>query len=154
MLPYRRLQLFVAAALTFVAIVGLGGTLTPRHEIFPFASWFLFSLVPDRRSEFDLLLRATADHPLDPPRSLRQADGLVGQPHSIVTYELIQQLGRAEQAHDERASRAVRRQIEGQFTGPVTRYELVRITYAPVERYRTDRVLETAPVRSYETGER
>ena len=61
MLRYRRLQIFVAAALAFVLVVGLaGGTLTPRHEIFPFASWFLFSLVPGRRSEFDLILHATA----------------------------------------------------------------------------------------------
>ncbi len=153
MLRYRRLQIFVAAALAFVMVVGLGGTLTPRHEIFPFASWFLFSLVPGRRSEFDLTLHAANEKGSDPGRPYNQADGLVHHPHSIVTHEIIQQLGEAEQNHDATARGALRRQIEADFEPSVTRYDLVRVTYSPVERWRTGRVLATETLRSFGTGE-
>ncbi len=150
---YRRLQIFVVAALAFVVVVGLGGALTPRREIFPFASWFLFSLVPGHRSEYDVILRATGDKPLAPGRPYNRADGLVSHPHSIVAHELIQELGAAEQNHDAAASRALRRQIEADFEPSVTRYDLVRVTYAPIERWQTGRVQGTESLRSFGKGE-
>lgn len=153
MLRYRRLQIFVAAALAFVMVVGLGGTLTPRHEIFPFASWFLFSLVPGKRSDFDLILHAASDEPPEQGRPYSQANGLVFHPHSIVAHTIIQELGDAEQNGNTVSSRALRRQIEVEFVPAVTRYDLVRVTYDPVERWRTGRVLTTEPLRSFGTGE-
>ena len=153
MLRYRRLQLFAAAALTFVLVVGLAGEIPPRHENFPFASWSLFSLVPGRRSEFDLILHAAGDPPPETGRPFNQADGLVYHPHSIVAHEVIQQLGDAEQHADADASRTLRRQIELEFIPAVTRYDLVRVTYTPVERWRTGRVLGTEAVRSFAAGE-
>ena len=153
MLRYRRLQIFVAAALTFVLVVGLAGELPPRHENFPFASWSLFSLVPGRRSEFDLILHAKGDPPPGTGRPFNQAKGLVYHPHSIVAHEVIQQLGDAEQHAHADASRTLRRQIELDFVPAVKRYDLVRVTYTPVERWRTGRVLASATVRSFETGE-
>ena len=150
---YRRLQAFAVAALAFLAVVGIGGTLLPSHEVFPFASWFLFSLVPGRQSEFDPLLRTANDDPTVPGRSFRAADHLVRHSHSVVFHELIQQLGAAEARSDTPASRALRRQIEGDFEPSVVRYDLVRVKYTPVERWRTGRVRETAAVRSFGTGE-
>ncbi len=153
MLRYRRLQIFVAAALALVMAIGLGGTLTPSHEIFPFASWFLFSLVPGRRSEFEVILRVIDNKPVEPGRPFRQADFLVHHPHSIVIHEIIQKLGAAEEARDAKTSRALRRQIEGEFDPAISRYDLVRVTYKPVERWKTGRVQDTAVVRSFATGE-
>ena len=100
-----------------------------------------------------MLLRATGDKPLAPGRPYNQADGLVHRPHSIVAHELIQELGAAEQNHDAAASRALRRQIEADFEPSVTRYDLVRVTYAPIERWRTGRVQGTEALRSFATGE-
>ena len=150
---YRRLQRFVVAALAFMFVVGLGGTLLPSHEVFPFASWFLFSLVPGRQSEFDLFLHTPSDDPAATGVSFRTADGLVRHSHSVVFHELIQQLGAAEERRDATASRALRRQIEGDFEPSVVRYDLVRVKYKPVERWRTGRVQASAAVRSFGTGE-
>ena len=150
---YRRLQRFAAAALAFLLVAGLGGTLLPSHEVFPLASWFLFSLVPGPQSEFDLLLRRAGDDPAGPGRSFRLSDGLVRHSHSVVFHELIQQLGAAEGRRNAPASRALRRQIEADFEPSVARYDLVRVRYAPIERWRTGRVQESAAVRSFTTGE-
>ena len=150
---YRRLQRLAFAALAYMLVVGLGGTLLPSHEVFPFASWFLFSLVPGRGSEFDLLLHTAGDDPAAPGRSFRLSDRLVRHSHSVVFHELIQQLGAAEERRDAHASRALRRQIEGDFEPSVVRYDLVRVKYAPIERWSTGRVRESAGVRAFATGE-
>ncbi len=153
MRSYRRLQFAAVAALAFMFIVGLGGTLLPSHEVFPFASWFLFSLVPGRGNEFDLVLHTAGDDPSTPGRSFRTADSLVRHPHSVVFHELIQQLGTAEERRDADASRALRRQIEADFEGRITGYDLVRVKYSPVERWRTGRVRETTTLRAFTNGE-
>ena len=147
MFRYRRLQIFAAAALAFVFVIGMAGEIPPRHENFPFASWSLFSLVPGRQTEFDLIVHtAAASQPFN------RADRLVYHPHSIVIHEVVQQLGDAVRVGNAAAVRALRRQIEQEFIPLVTGYDLVRVTYTPVDRWRTGRVLSTDPVRSFIPG--
>lgn len=150
---YRRLQRFVVAALAFMLVMGLSGTLLSSHEVFPFASWFLFSLVPGGQSEFDLLLHTKEEDAAGPGLSFRLANHLVRHSHSVVFHELIQQLGAAEERRDTTASRELRRQIESDFEPSVVRYNLVRVKYTPIERWRTGRVHESAAVRAFTTGE-
>ena len=152
MRSYRRLSFFAVAALLVEFGVGLGGTLTPRREIFPFASWFLFSLVPGKTRDYDLVLRAEGDHPLIPPPRFSQAGWLVTTPHSIVTYQLIQQLGRAVEHHDP-AVGTLRLQIEAAFTRPAMHYDLVKATYLPVKRWESDQTLDLVPLRSFVAGQ-
>ena len=152
MRSYRRLRLVAAAVLLAEFVVGLGGALTPRAEIFPFASWFLFSLVPGQTSDYDLVLRAEGDRPLDPQPRFSHAGRLVTTPHSIVTYQLIQQLGRAVEHRDPQIG-ILREQIEAQFTVPFVRYDLVKATYRPVDRWESDQTLRLVPVRSFVAGQ-
>lgn len=123
--------------------LGLLGTLTPRGEIFPFASWFLFSLVPDRVVSYDLLLHGTARRPLDPPRAFNQAGGWVKSPHSVTVYQLTQQLGRAFEAGRAAETTRVRREIEAQFSAPGMRYDLVRVSYRLAERWKNRQAPQT-----------
>ena len=150
---YRRLRRVAVALLVVEFVVGMGGYLTPRHEIFPFASWFLFLLVPDRTSDYDLLLRANDGNPIDPPQPYSQASWLVSAPHSILTYNLVQQFGDAETSHDTPRSRRLRRQLEALFTQPRVQYDLVRNTSRPVERYETGQVRTRQTLRSFTSGE-
>ena len=128
------------------------GYLTPRGEIFPLASWFLFALVPHRTNDYDLLLRANDGHPIDPPLPYSQAPWLISTPHSIVTYQLVQQLGDALARRDDERARALRRQIEAQFAQPRVQYDLVRNTYQPVERWETGQVRARRTIRSFTAG--
>ena len=148
MKSYRHLRLVALAALLVELCVGLGGTLTHRKEIFPFASWFLFSLVPGETSDYDLVLHGVGDRPLDPPLRFSQAGWLIGTPHSIVTYNLIQQLGHAVE-HGDPDLGILRRQVDGQFTVPLIHYDLVKTTYRPVERWESDQTLRLVPLRSF-----
>jgi hypothetical protein len=156
MKKYQRLRFLAAALLSAELVIGLGGVLTPQREIFPFASWFLFSLVPDRVVSYDLLLRGPAEKPLDPPRPFNRAGALVKSPHSVTTYQLIQQLGRAVEAKDEPKIRRLRRQIEAQFAAvsPPMRYDLVRMTYTPAQRWKNPQSpVASLSVKSFVSGE-
>ena len=154
MKQYRRLQALAMGFLTLECIVGFGGALTPRHEIFPFASWFLFGLIPDKESDYDLVLRAEGTRALDPPPSFSHAPGaLVQGSHSVVSYQLIQQLGDAETRHDAPRSRALRRQIEAQFRVPFIHYDLVRVVYRPVAYWETGQAISRAPMKSFVAGQ-
>lgn len=151
---YRRLRWFAVAILVVECVVGMGGALTKRQEIFPFASWFLFLLVPYHTSDYDLVLRAEGTRLLNPPPPFSQAPGaLVQASHSIVAYQLIQQLGEAEKNRDAARSRALRRQIEAQFRVPFIHYDLVKVVYQPVERWQTGRVISRTPMQSFVAGQ-
>jgi hypothetical protein len=148
---YRRLRVFAFVALAAELVVGLGGALTKRGEIFPFASWFLFSLVPFQSSEYDLLI-----HPPDgggAPLPLNQAGKFVNYSHSIVAYQLIQQMGRAQEQHDPELLGRLRQQIETRFRMPSLRYDLVKVRYSPIPRWTSGAVLSQEAVASFTAGQ-
>ena len=153
LLGYQRLRRLAVALLVVEFVVGMVGYLTPRKEIFPLASWFLFLLVPHHTNDYDLILRGGDGHPIDPPRPYSQLPGLVATPHSIVTYQLVQQFGEAVARRDDARSRSLRRQIESQFAVPRVQYDLVLNTYQPVERWETGRVRARRTLRSFTAGE-
>ncbi len=144
MRSYRRLYSVAILLLAVEFVVGLGGLLTPRGEVFPFASWFLFVLVPNHTVEYDLEFRSVDDHPLDPPVRFSQSArsiNRVNQPHSIASFQTIQALGKALERGDQPTARALRTQIEN-FLGPGRlQYDVVRVMYDPVARYDTGAAL-------------
>ena len=151
---YRWLRGLATIFLIVEFTVGFGGALTPRQEIFPFASWFLFLLVPSRTSEYDVVLTAEGRRTLDPPPSFSHApDALVQGSHSIVAYQLIQQLGDAERKNDRARSLAIRHQIEAHFRVPFIHYQLDAIQYHPVERWQSGRIAHRSPLVSYTEGQ-
>ena len=144
-----RLRWLVVGFLLVELVVGYAGWFTPRREIFPFGSWMMFALVPNRLTDYDLLLHGTADQPQEPPRPFDESGGLVHAPHSIVSYQLIQQLGQAVEAGDHARAEGLRRQVEEQFAVPQMRYDLIRVTYLPVPRWQSGQVLSRRPVGSF-----
>ena len=148
----RRFKTLAAAFLSAQLVVGYLGWLTPQHEIFPFASWFLFSLVPDHVTDYDLLLYGPANRSQTVPRAFNRASNLVKGNHSVASYQLIQQLGAAVESRDQTRIGNVRRQIEEQFYASGVRYDLVQVTFRPVERLKTGRVLSSRPVQTFISG--
>jgi hypothetical protein len=148
---YRRLRVLAFVALAAELVVGLGGALTKRREIFPFASWFLFSLVPFQSSEYDLLI-----HPPDgagAPLPLNQAGKYVNYSHSIVAFQLIQQMGHAQEQHDPELLGRLRQQIETRFRTAGLHYDLVKVRYAPIPRWTNGSVLSQQAVASFTAGQ-
>ena len=152
-LCYQRLRRIAVAVLLAECVVGMLGSLTPRREIFPFASWFLFLLVPHHTNDYDLVLHSNQGVAIEPPLPYNQLPWLVSSPHSIVTYNLVQQFGDAVARHDAARSRNLRRQVDTMFMQPRVQYDLVRNTYQPVERYETGRVRTRQTLASFTSGE-
>lgn len=146
---YRRLCGCAAILLALQFTVGLAGALTPRGEIFPFASWFLFSLRPDRVVSYDLLLRGSEQRPLDPPQPFSQSGGLVKAPHSVTVYQLVQQLGRAIESRRPAPIGRLRREIEAQFSVPGMRYDVVRVSYRLADRWSGQSPARSEPLASF-----
>lgn len=142
----RRLQILAAGFLLFQVAIGYAGWFTPRHEVFPFTSWLLFSLVPDRITDYDLLLHGSPLYPQNPPRPFNQSGALVRAPHSIVSYQLIQQLGDAVEKGDAPRAEALRQEIEEQFAAAPMTYDLVRLTYRPAARWSSGQLVSPARI--------
>ena len=151
MSSYRRLRLFAVLLLAVEFVVGMGGWLTPRHEVFPFASWFLFTLVPNHTTEYDLEFRVANDRPLDPPVRFSRAGGLVLQPHSITAFNVIQGLGAALEHGNDREVRALRAQIDALCGASRLSYDLVKVTYDPAARYDTGAALQRRVLGTFTT---
>ena len=153
MSSYRRLRWLVVAALFVQFAVGLGSELPPRREWFPFASWFLFVLVPNRTVECDVEIRAVDDQPLDPPQRFSRTQGMVYLPHSIAAFNVIQGLGQALRSGDAARARAARAQLESLCGTRRLRYDVVENTYDPVPRYDTGATLRRRVLGSFTTHE-
>ena len=150
-MSYRRLRLFAVALLVVEFVVGMGGWLTPRHEVFPFASWFLFTLVPNHTTEYDLEFRAANGRPLDPPVRFSRAASLVFQPHSITAFNVIQGLGAALEHGTPRETHTLRAQIDAFCGSSHLTYEVVKVTYDPVARYDTGAALQRRVLGTFTT---
>lgn len=130
-------------------VVGYAGWFTPRREIFPFTAWFMFALVPNEQTDYDVLLHGPAIHPQEPPQNFDQSGVFVHAPHSIVSHQLIQQLGDAVEKGDAARIAYLRPQLEEQFAAAHMRYDLIKVTYTPVVRWKTGRVLSSRVLRSF-----
>ena len=151
----NRYRLLVGGIRWFLIIYfvgGLLGALTPKHEIFPVSSWFLFPVTPNPDTKFALRLYRVEGKTLEPPRFYEEADGFVADPQSIIVYEVTQELGKAERRRDAPAIAEMRHNIETNYIRPPCRYELVAVTYDPVERWKTGKV-QTETIKIYSKGE-
>jgi hypothetical protein len=131
---YRFVQRLVAGFLGLMLLAGVGGQFfNERHELFPFYSWFLFSLVPQPDAAvYELLIHeAPAGRVFDPPIASRKADeGLIRSSHSVDLFRNVQELGRAAQARDAALCDRLRAGIERRFrVAGLVRYEIVKQTF-------------------------
>jgi len=137
MAAYRILRGWITLFLAGYFLSGLLTLLLPRQEVFPVYSWFLFPLAPGRETRYALRLQQVRGQSLDPPLLYQDAGDFVADPHSVTVDELVQQLGRAEQAGRWEESRRIRLLLEKDHLPRPCRYELVTITFDPLVRWRT-----------------
>ena len=145
MKKYRRLQSALVALVLGTFALGMVSAVRPAGEIFPFASWFLFSLVPQQVTSYELRVLEWKHQKFDPPKSIIEVDGLVRNPRSSTVYQLIQRYGAGNDPE------------RGQTLGAEAAWELLRarftstdhlcvqtfrVTYDPIERWRTGCVIQ------------
>lgn len=144
MKKYRRLQAALATLVVGTFALGMVSAVRPGGEIFPFASWFLFSLVPQRVTSYEIRVHAWGDQKFDPAKPLIEVSGLVHSPQSSVVYQLVQRYGRAVESGNTVERSSAWRLLQARFSSAATlRYDLIKLSYNPMERARGERSEQT-----------
>jgi hypothetical protein len=144
MKKYRRLQAALIALVVGTFALGMVSAVRPGGEIFPFASWFLFALVPQQVTSYEIRVTKWGDQTFEPSKPLIQVDGLVRSPQSSVVYQLVQRYGRAVESGNAAERDAAWRLLQARFSSSDgLRYELVKLSYDPMERAQGKQLVQT-----------
>jgi hypothetical protein len=121
--------------------IGLLGLLTPRQEIFPFFSWFLFPetpQIPQREYNLRLFEVNGVHHGVEPYYKDAPSAEYAEQPNSPEVWQIIQNMGKAYLAEDTERLNELRHLLETAWIPNVTGYSLVMIDYDPIKRFNRD----------------
>ncbi|MDE1171170.1 MAG: hypothetical protein PW734_08195 [Verrucomicrobium sp.] len=140
-----------AAGLALLLGLGLASLKTAQQEVFPIYSWFLFAVVPNGKTTYQVLIERVGTRSVVPPQFYTQAGDVMGNPHSIVAYKIIQRLGKA--CRKGKAEEIIRQRalLEANLP-PQTTYDVVRIHSDPVEQWRTRRAAIRESVGHFVSG--
>ncbi len=129
--------------LVAVLVIGYAAIPLPGNEIFPFYSWTMFSLVPAEQNGFAVFILEEGGNVLNPPLEFQQAGSRVGGQNSVVAYRDIQNMGKAYLAGDTQRFEELRQLFEKNYIHVGTRYQLMKMNYDPITRWKTgNRTLE------------
>jgi hypothetical protein len=109
----------------------------------PFSAWALFVFVPNEPVAYGVKIHSAGDRVFDPPLDFKQADGVVAAPHDVVAAFNIDKLGFALEKGDSAAAARFRGLLEANALPKAARWDLVRLAYDPVDRWKTGRVSES-----------
>ena len=128
-----------------------------QGEIFPFASWSLFSLVPNACEDFAVRLLSVEGTELSPPQYFESAGLRFSGATNHAAHVAIDRLGKALIAGDLPGADRVRRRFEREYLGKEARhvrYELVARVYDPFERWHGGGFRQVRTLGVYEAGAR
>jgi hypothetical protein len=142
-------KIFVPLCLTVYFVVGFSRIRTT--DIVPFSAWALFIFVPNQPSIFTLQLDSLNGSALIPPE--RFEDGAFTNPHDITAYYLINRFGIAWEKGDTKDIRKLRSLLEKNIlpAKPLD-WELIKITYDPLQRWKTGNVSRQSVAHFSNTG--
>ncbi len=139
--PKRRYLAFVKifVPLCLAVYFAAGYARIRSTDIVPFSSWALFVFVPNQPAVFTLQIDSLDGRALNPPE--RFEDGTFANSHDITAYYVINHFGMAWEKGDAEEIRKFRLLLEKNVL-PAKRvdWELVKITYDPLERWKTGAV--------------
>jgi hypothetical protein len=141
----------VYGLLTFAFCMGIAGMLwSPDGEFFPFASFSLFSVVPNVRTAYAIELRSAHGQPPDPPRLWMPSYEPGNEPTSSEAFYTIQRFGAAYTAGRVADADYWRRLLEQDFLSPPVHYDLLRVRYDPFERLSTGELRQQEVLASFD----
>lgn len=112
------------------------------NEVFPVFSWFLFAEVPQKNHiRYTIRIYEIDGKTLPVPLLFAEA-GAYSNPHSVSANKLIQDLGKALVENQIQEVKGIRELLEQNQIHRVNRYELIQLTYDPVERFKTGKAEE------------
>ena len=141
------LVLFGYTVISTTASFAIGGIKAhPSRELFPFFTWSLFSWVPETRQLYVVEITRLGDQTFDPPIAMEDVPRFADR--ATLAYKAIQALGRA--GGTDPARRAT---FEGRYLrGEDVAYRLLRVRFAPLERWQTGRTISSEVIAENATG--
>jgi hypothetical protein len=122
------------------------------NEIFPVFSWFLFAEVP-QKTHVRYTIRILRADGIDLPQPVYFSESSpYSNPKSVSANKLIQDIGKSIEFKDDKWLHQAREVFENNQINRVQRYELIKLTYDPVERYQTGK-MQVESVRFFEKGQ-
>jgi hypothetical protein len=110
-------------------------------EVFPVFAWSLFERIPNTEEDYAIRVLIVGSEELRPPRYFEESGFWFDKDRSSLGYSDIQRLGAAFAERDADRVARIRALLERRyFAGAGTvRYELVRRSFDPVDRWRSGR---------------
>lgn len=135
MKSYFTRRRWLSAVLFFYFVGGLLTLLTPKMEVYPVFHWFLFALTPNPTTDYQIRIYNYGGREISPPRLYNKAGDLVRSPNSIRVHVMAESMGKAIEKGDEEALATTKALFQQTFLPHPSRYELVKISYDPMERW-------------------
>ena len=130
MKSYKLLKIAIAAVAISYFLIGNISHRYGMAEVFPIATWELFSYVPrSENSDFGVKLLAVNGTTLNPPIYFEKAPQFFTKIHSIDAYMTIQSLGKALLANDESTAMIYQDLLENVYLADQS-----HITYVVMQR--------------------
>jgi len=153
---YRWTNRALAVGVVVYVALAVGREFTAgQEEIFPFASWSLFSTVPNHSHDYSLRILSVGGHEIDRKPFFEDSRALFRNATDHSARMSIEHLCKAVERHDAAEVAKVRAYLEPLHLsgrGSV-RYELVRRTYDPLERWHDRHAfLAVRPIAHFQSG--
>jgi hypothetical protein len=155
---YFALKITMAVFVVAYVVIAYAGGSTERRQYFPVFNWSLFSSVESRPSVVELHVKRIGDQSFNPPVNYFELGSYFATARSR-SPELPKNAGllaAAAERGDTKRVEQLRRMIELQdLSGQGTvEYQLVRVEFDPIERWKTGRNLREVILAEYQTGTR
>ncbi len=136
---YRRLKGAVAGILLVMFVAGEVALLRPpTYEVFPFYSWSMFALVPNKTEQFYVFV--TKD---GVTREYTRAKKWLGESaNSVIAYTVIQHYGKALRSGNQKEIATWRRQFEENHITDELAYEVRYSKGDPMVRWQQERMAD------------
>lgn len=154
-MPYAVLKrgviLFLAAY--FAAGLSLGNSKT----LYPLFSWYLYPRVPSRlETDITLRIHEARGERFEPPQFLEETQGIYDRAYNKsafrrITTRLAEKLAAGSPPEE---ITALRRELEEALPARPLVYEIVKIRYNPIERWKTGKVETVERIVIFRTGEK
>ncbi len=139
-------------------LIGVSARLTMRYEeqFYLIYSWYLYSKVPPPlQNEFSVLIYKIADERFSPPLFIDDTKGLVfsrmiDYGHTIV--HDVEALGKAVSSGQKMNVGRARESLEKNFLHLPVVYEVVRISFNPIDRWKTGNLLQINSLAIFTSG--
>lgn len=151
MKTYWKWQKLLTLFLILYFVGGLLSLLTPKQEIFPLYSWFLFAKVPSKEEKYALLIVSSQSKNLVKPIFFEEAGNTVKYSSSISAQRVIQMLGEGFEKRREEQVQTSKKILEERFLHPDTTYQLMKIKYDPLERKKFKKIKEKRTLETFST---